>query len=98
MTFRVTVTSDGTAFNLTGYTAKMYIKKGYEETEVLKEIDGVISTPANGIITVTLATTDTDIDPADYVYEIKIYTALYAEVKTVVQGELKVEKVLKQLE
>ena len=73
-TFQFTVATDGTAWNLSGYTATMTVRPflGSTTTTLLATTaNGKIALGGNsGRITVTFTSTDTNIVPNRYVYDL----------------------------
>lgn len=66
---------DGNVWDLTGYTAYFTVKKKGEDADASAVIGPktmTIAAPATGVISVTLSTTETNIDPAVYQYQILI--------------------------
>ena len=86
----VTVTdTDGTAFNLTGYTASSKMAKGYQSTQTRVIITTSINNdPTTGIITLGLTADQTkNLDaPARYVYDVEITKTSDSTVTRVIEG------------
>jgi len=68
-TIEVTVTQDGEAFDLTGYTCTFNVKKNKTDETFILEKEGSVS---SNVITFDLTADDTDIDNGSYVYEVLI--------------------------
>ena len=89
-TFTVTVKdSDGVVVDLTDYTAKFTAKLKPTDTDEqakIGPIDGTISTPATGVISFTLTSTDTNIPAGVYYFDVQISKT--GDVKTVAYGKL----------
>ena len=86
----VTVTdTDGTAFDLTGYTAAAKMAKGYASTQTRVIITAAINNdPTTGIITLSLTADQTKaLDaPARYVYDVEITKTSDSTVTRVIEG------------
>ena len=89
-TFTVTVKdSAGVVVDLTDYTAKFTAKLKPTDTDEqakIGPIDGTISTPATGVISFTLTSTDTNIPAGTYFFDVQISKT--QDVKTVAYGKL----------
>lgn len=75
-TYNLTITEDSVAKNINGYTVKFTVKKNTNDLDN-DDIGAIISktveaTSEVGIATVTLTSTDTDINPGTYFYDIKL--------------------------
>lgn len=85
--FTVTVKSDGVILPLTGYSAKFTAKlKPTDAQAKIGPVDGTISSPATGVISFTLTSTDTDIPAGVYYFDVQISKT--EDVKTVAYGKL----------
>ena len=86
----VTVTdTDGTAFDLTGYTAAAKMAKGYASTQTRVIITASINNdPTTGIITLSLTADQTKaLDaPARYVYDVEITKTSDSTITRVIEG------------
>ena len=86
----VTVTdTDGTAFDLTGYTAAAKMALGYASTRTRVTLTTQInSDPTTGIITISLTADQTKTleAPARYVYDIEITKTSDSTVTRVIEG------------
>ena len=86
----VTVTdTDGTAFDLTGYTAAAKMALGYASTRTRVTLTTQInSDPTTGIITISLTADQTKaLDaPARYVYDVEITKTSDSTVTRVIEG------------
>ena len=86
----VTVTdTDGTAFDLTGYTAAAKMAKGYASTQTRVTLTTTINgDPTTGIITISLTADQTKTleAPARYVYELEITKTSDSTVTRVIEG------------
>ena len=81
--------TDGTAFDLTGYTAAAKMAKGYASTQTRVTITAAINTdPTTGIITLSLTADQTKaLDaPARYVYDVEITKTSDSTVTRVIEG------------
>jgi hypothetical protein len=89
-TFKVTVKdSDGVVVDLTDYDAKFTAKLKSTDTDAqakIGPIDGTITTPATGVISFTLTSTDTNIPAGTYFFDVQISKT--GDVKTVAYGKL----------
>lgn len=81
----VTITEDGSAFDLTDYTMTFTLKekKSYDSA-VLIEVAGVIDVPASGQGLITIPADDTELDVGTYFYEIKVENSSTGDVQTVI--------------
>ena len=68
---------NGTVFDLTGYTARAKMAKGYSSTRTRTSITATISNnPSSGIITLSLTSEQTAaLDAERYVYDLEIVTS-----------------------
>ena len=86
----VTVTdTDGTAFDLTGYTAATKMALGYASTRTRVTLTTTINgDPTTGIITISLTADQTKTleAPARYVYDIEITKTSDSTVTRVIEG------------
>jgi hypothetical protein len=81
--------TDGTAFDLTGYTAAAKMAKGYASTQTRVTLTTQInSDPTTGIITISLTADQTKaLDaPARYVYDVEITKTSDSTVTRVIEG------------
>jgi hypothetical protein len=74
----VTITEDGIAKNISGYTLFFTVKKNTNDldgddvgAQIAKTITGHV-TPASGITMISLTTSDTTMNPGTYIYDIKL--------------------------
>jgi len=80
--------ADGSAFNLTGYTAAAKMALGYSSTRTRTTITTTIAgDPTTGVITLSLTPTQTAAlnAPARYVYDVEV-TATDSSVTRVIEG------------
>jgi hypothetical protein len=86
----VTVTgTDGSAFNLTGYTAAAKMAKGYASTRTRTALTTAIATDrSTGVITLSLTADQTNtLDaPARYVYDVEITQTSDSTITRVIEG------------
>ena len=86
----VTVTdTDGTAFDLTGYTAEAKMAKGYDAVNTRVTLTTTINgDPTTGIITISLTADQTkELDaPARYVYDVEITKTSDSTITRVIEG------------
>ena len=68
--------ANGNAFNLTGYTARAKLAKGYQSTQTRQDFTTTIaSDAATGVVTLSLtAAQTTALDDTRYVYDLEIQT------------------------
>jgi hypothetical protein len=91
-TFSTDVTvsdSDGSAFDLTGYSASAKMAKGYASTRTRTTFTTSInSDPTTGIITLSLTADQTNAleAPARYVYDVEILKASDSTITRVIEG------------
>ena len=81
--------ANANAFNLTGYTARAKMAKGYASTRTRTTITSTIATDAtSGVVALSLtsAQTSTLDAPERYVYDVEIFTNSDAVVKRIIQG------------
>ena len=81
--------TDGTAFDLTGYTAAAKMAKGYASTQTRVTITATINNdPTTGVITLSLTADQTKaLDaPARYVYDVEITKTSDSTVTRVIEG------------
>lgn len=84
----VTLKSTGAIYDLTGYTAKMTVKKtaSKPDSTALISITGVITSPESGVITFTALPSITETwAPGNYVYDVQIVNESTSSVLTVVK-------------
>lgn len=80
---------DGTAFDLTGYTAEAKMALGYESTKTRVTLTTTINgDPTTGIITISLTADQTKVleAPARYVYDVEITKTSDSTVTRVIEG------------
>ena len=91
-TFNTDVTvsgSDGTAFDLTGYTASAKLSQGYASTRTRMSFTTAIASDATtGVITLSLTADQTNTleAPARYVYDVEILKASDSTITRVIEG------------
>ena len=68
--------ANGNPFNLTGYTARAKLAKGYASTRTRTDFTTTIaSDAASGVVTLTLSATQTSaLEDTRYVYDLEIQT------------------------
>jgi hypothetical protein len=85
--------SNGTAINLTGYTAAMQIRTSYESSSTvisLTSSSGIVITAATGLLTINITSTQTAaLTPGTYVYDLEI-TSGAGVVTRLIQGSVMV--------
>lgn len=85
--------SGGTLINLTGYTARMYLRRKISDAAaalILTTENGRIALGgAAGTITLTITATDTSSLEANYVYDLELVSGVY--VKRLLQGTITVD-------
>jgi hypothetical protein len=87
---KVNVIENNAAFNLEGYTAKMFV----EDEEIAGEIDNA----ASGEIVFDLDHNFTKDKDGDYDYEVKIYKDDKSDIKTILDGTISISEVMIVLE
>jgi len=88
-----------TTKDLTGYTAKMIVKKNVTDTDVNKifELTGTITTPSNGIVVFQASRTNNNQETGTYYYECVVYSGSGATDYQIVQyGDYVINDNLKQ--
>ena len=87
---------DGTVLNLTGYTARMQIRREVDSTTALTELNtsnGKITIyPTLGTIELNLSATDTASLTRGGYYDLEIVKTATGEVQKVLRGEFRLEK------
>jgi|TARA_R110000787_G_scaffold249934_1_gene355551 hypothetical protein len=84
-----TVNDDGSAKNLTGYSARAQMRTTKSATSVAATFVCTIPTPANGTITLALPNaTSTSMAAGNYVYDLEIFTTSNAIVTRLLQGSV----------
>ena len=85
--------SNGTAINLTGYTAAMQIRTSYESSSTvisLTSSSGIVITAATGLLTINITSTQTAaLTPGTYVYDLEITSGANV-VTRLIQGSVMV--------
>lgn len=89
-TIPVSVTSAGVAFDLTGYTMKIIIKKTQTDSTPVAMKQATITTPATGEGSIVLTKEQTNIPVGEYWYEIRIFNVTTGDDQTVVMGKLNI--------
>jgi len=89
-------TAEGTVFSLTGYTARMEVRRTLDASTTIVSLttaNGRISiNGALGVITLTLTASETAALTQSGVYDLEIVKTATGEVHKVVRGEFKLEK------
>ena len=72
--YTFTVTSGGSAYNISGFTPTFTVKTSISDADddAVISKSGTVTDGAGGEFTISLTNTDTDIDPADYVWDVQI--------------------------
>lgn len=84
-----TVKEDGSAKNLTGYSARAQMRTSKTASSVAATFTCAISTPANGTVTMSLPNaTSSALTAGTYVYDLEIFTANNATVTRLLQGSV----------
>jgi hypothetical protein len=87
ITVPVTYEDDDSVVDLTGYSAKLYVKAKSSDASPLIEVAGTITTPTNGIITFGITHANTTAKtPANYKYIVTVYKTDLSDVQTVIEG------------
>lgn len=96
--FTITIT-DGTApIDVTGFSFKLAVDPAQEPTDALNNLFALevgtgitLTTPASGIITVTLSLADSDQTPSQYFYDLQ-WTDTSGFVRTIMRGGWEVQQ------
>jgi hypothetical protein len=88
-TVKVSVLDEDVAYNLTGYTAKLSVKKTLTDSSSLIELTGVIDTPLDGVIAFEFTPDISNLTPGKYYYDIEIRNA-DPKVYTIVESILNI--------
>lgn len=84
-----TVKEDGSAKNLTGYSARAQMRTSKTASSVAATFTCTISTPSNGTITMSLPNSvSSPLAAGTYVYDLEIFTANNASVTRLIQGSV----------
>ena len=98
-TYTVSLTSNGSPVDLTGYTFYFTVKKNLDDTDleaVFKKTITSISNPTTGVVTITIDRADTlNQTPGEYFYDIK-YKDASNNVRTVLEGKFTLTKSVTQ--
>lgn len=83
----------GNPYNLTGYTARMALKRYFADETALFELtteNGRITiTPTEGLITLNISASDTALLSGVYIYDLEIVNGAY--VKRLIQGKITID-------
>lgn len=97
--FERTVTvknSDGTATNLTGYTARMQVRKDVDSSEILVELTSangrIVITPLTGVLTLIIDSVTTAALIKSGVYDLEIVETATGKVTRVIEGQFFLKK------
>lgn len=92
---QVSVSQAGAAFDMTLYSLRFCAKEEATDPDDDLVIDEAVTfaTPATGVGVLALDHDNTDVKPADYVYEFKLYNAGGSLIQTLGFGTLKIEDV-----
>ena len=74
-TFRITIQNNGAVFDVTGYSCKLTVKEQKSDSDanaIIGPITGVIFDAANGLVDFTISTSDSDVEPGSYFYDVEI--------------------------
>tara|TARA_Y100001970_G_C14074520_1_gene771251 strand:- start:650 stop:982 length:333 start_codon:yes stop_codon:yes gene_type:complete len=67
--------ANGNAFDLTGYTARAKLAKGYQSTKTRQDFTTTIASATEGKVTLSLTATETTaLEDTRYVYDLEIQT------------------------
>lgn len=74
--YNLTITEDNVAKNINGYTVKFTVKKNTNDLDN-DDVSAIISksitaTSSVGLATISLTTSDTNINPGSYMYDIRL--------------------------
>lgn len=88
--------SDGTAYNLTGYTARMHVRREIETSSTIIELttanNRIVIYPISGIIELKLTPTETAGLTRSGHYDLEIQQTSTGKVFKVLRGEFRLEK------
>lgn len=97
---RLAFTNDDVPANITGWTIYFTVREkgtlpsltgtSTDTAAVIKKSWVETSTPLTGVTSITLSTTDTNIAPGSYVYDVQIKNVA-GEILTIVSGEFRVK-------
>ena len=81
--------ANGNAFDLTGYTARAKLAKGYQSTKTRQDITTTIASATEGKVTLSLTADQTSaLEDTRYVYDLEIVSG--AVVTRVIEGIISV--------
>ena len=83
-TITCTVTSGGTAKDLTDYTMKMTLKVNKADIEYVLQKTATISAPLTGVGIFDISSTDSALTARTYYYDVEIYNSTTGDKKTVI--------------
>lgn len=84
-----TVKEDGSAKNLTGYSARAQMRTSKTASSVAATLTCSITTPTNGTVTMSLPNaTSSALTAGTYVYDLEIFTANDVIVTRILQGSV----------
>ena len=93
-TWSVTVTyadSNGTGIDITGYSVRAEMKRNFSDATAAQTITCALTTPASGLITMSLTATQTKALSGDYLYDLEIESAGGA-VTRLLNGTITIDK------
>jgi len=79
-----TVATDGTSWNLTGYTFKMQVRRSSNDANILLNITSATMN-SSGSVAVTVSTTMNTVPPGRWVYDIEL-TSSGGQVTRILEG------------
>ena len=82
---------DGSAFDLTGWTAKSQARAAADDADPVIEFDCTITDEAGGKLDLTADSADTDaIEPGKYVWDVQITQTSTGKIITILSGQMTV--------
>ena len=84
-----TVKEDGSAKNLTGYSARAQMRTSRNATSIAATFTCTIATPTNGTVVMSLSNAvSSSLTAGTYVYDLEVFTANNASVTRLIQGSV----------
>jgi hypothetical protein len=85
--YNLTITEDDVAKNINGYTVKFTVKKNTNDLDN-DDVDAIIAktvtaTSSVGLVTISLTTSDTTVNPGSFMYDIKLKNSTGSWVKSI---------------
>ena len=85
--YNLTITEDDVVKNINGYTVKFTVKKNTNDLDN-DDVDAIIAktvtaTSSVGLVTISLTTSDTAVNPGSFMYDIKLKNSTGSWVKSI---------------